>query len=190
MRQINVPIHIDRLHALADRFDAFRTELTAATPLTGTGGLHQLTRHIRTSHELTFEALTRLTALNSSQAAQMTGALTALGCLAQTVQHSGLVSESLTASIAANAYDGTSWDPAPDTDVIVRGLRHRDARNTIAAHLGDAAASLKICAEGCRIIAGHLAEEFPSPAPGKTRPRAAASTPAVTKPISRAQARR
>ncbi|MFJ5546680.1 hypothetical protein [Streptomyces sp. NPDC093225] len=96
----------------------------------------------------------------------MKGALAALDCLAQTVQHAGLVSESLTAAIAANAYDGTSWDPAHRTDTIGRGLRHLDARKAIAAHRADASASLEICAEGCRIVASHLADAFPSPAAG------------------------
>lgn len=135
MRQINIPVHIYRLKALGNRFEDFRTELTSTTPLTGTDGLGQLTRHIRISHELTLEALTRLTVINGSQATQMTGALTALDCLAQTVHHAGLVSESLTAANAANAYDATSWDPPADTDTIGRGLQHLHARDPLT--LGD-----------------------------------------------------
>ncbi|MGW3058529.1 hypothetical protein ACWC98_21710 [Streptomyces goshikiensis] len=179
MRQINIPVHIDRLKALGARFEDFRTELTTATPLTGTDGLAQLTRHIRISHELTLEALTRLTAINGSQATQMTGALTALDCLAQTVQHAGLVSESLTAAVAVNTYDAASWDPPADTDTIGHGLRHLDSRKAIAAHLGDASASLAICAQGCQIVADHLADEFSAWAKLQT---GQARTPAVASP--------
>lgn len=174
MRNISVPIHVDRLRSLADRFDHFRSELANTTPLTGTEGLRQLTRHLRTSHELTVEALTRLTAIDGSQVTQMSGALAALDCLAQTVQHSGYVSDSLTTAVAANAYEGTSWDPAKDTDVIGRGLRHMDARNAIAAHFDDATASLAICAEGCRVVANHLTNAFP--APDQTQAHAATDT--------------
>ncbi|MCY0933844.1 hypothetical protein [Streptomyces sp. H34-S4] len=171
MRNISVPIHTDRLRSLADRFDHFRSELANTAPLTGTEGLRQLTRHLRTSHELTVEALTRLTAIDGSQVTQMTGALAALDCLAQTVQHSGHVSDSLTTAVAANAYEGTPWDPAKDADVIGRGLRHMDARNAIAAHFDDATASLAICAEGCLVVADHLANAFPGP--DRTQARAA-----------------
>ncbi|MEV6730744.1 hypothetical protein [Streptomyces sp. NPDC051364] len=174
MRNISVPIHVDRLRSLADRFDHFRSELANTAPLTGTEGLRHLTQHLRTSHELTIEALTRLTAIDGSQVTQMTGALAALDCLAQTVQHSGHVSDSLTLSIGDNAYEATSWDPAKDTDVIGRGLRHMDARKAIAAHFNDATASLAICAEGCRGVANHLTNAFP--APDRTKAHAVANT--------------
>lgn len=174
MRSISVPIHVDRLRSLADRFDHFHAALANTAPLTGTEGLRQLTQHLRTSHELTIEALTRLTAIDGSQVTQISGALSALECLAQTVQHSGHVSDSLTLAIGDNAYEGTSWDPAKDTDVIGRGLRHRDARKAIAAHFNDATASLAICVEGCRVVANHLTNAFPTPV--RTQAHAAANS--------------
>lgn len=176
MREINIPVHADQLKALADRFEAFRTELASTAPLTGTDGLHQLTRHLRTSHELTFETLTQLTALDGSQATRMNGALAALDCLAQIVQQAGLVSENLTAAVSANAYDGTSWSPAQDTDAIGRGLRHLDARNAIATQLAETSPPLEICAEGCRIVSDHLTKHFPRPAPSQTRAHAVGAT--------------
>ncbi|MCX5275354.1 MULTISPECIES: hypothetical protein [Streptomyces] len=181
MRNIPVPVHVDRLNALADQFDRFRSELGSTAPLTGTDGLHQLSGYLRTSHELTAEALAQLTAINGSQVTQMKGALAALSCLAQIVQQAGLVSEGLTDSIAANAYDGATWDPFADADKIGRGLRHLDARKAILLHFGDAASSLEICVEGCRIVAGHLDKEFPAGTSGPTEKSVA---PVVTSPVS------
>ncbi|MGW6742860.1 hypothetical protein ACWGDX_19410 [Streptomyces sp. NPDC055025] len=186
MRQIDITVQADRLRTLADRFDALRRELLHDhdEPLTGTEGLRQLARRIAESHALVTESLTRLTALDGSQAAHISGARAAFDCVSSVVEQAGLASASLTSAISDNTYDAHTWDPQPADDRVARDLRHRDARQNIAAHLHDAAQSLSVCATGCRYVATHLTGTTPAPATAPVSSTTRTGTPApATRPV-------
>ncbi|MCZ1006868.1 hypothetical protein [Streptomyces lydicus] len=151
---------IHHLRGLADGFKALHHEVLALAVTPGTEALDQLRPLLLKSQELVGKALLRLSALNGSPYAEVSGSRHTLTAFRTLVAGASLASDDLARAVAANPLDGISFGGPHQDEDATRQARHDRALPEIAGYLADAAHQLDACKSDCLYLAKGIVSDL------------------------------
>lgn len=150
MRQIDLPLQIDRLRDLGADFTALQVTVEALTPQPGSDLLKEVGQQILSIHQLVGRALIRLSVLDGSQYTAVSGSLSSLAAFSKVIASASTAASQLASAVSKNPLEGAVFVGGPPPDVeSTQQSRHAEAAPVLKAALASAARHLSRSATCC-----------------------------------------
>ncbi|MER7728511.1 hypothetical protein [Streptomyces sp. NPDC096323] len=150
MRQIDLPLQIDRLRDLGADFTALQVTVEALNPQPGSDLLKEVGQQILSIHQLVGRALIRLSVLDGSQYTAVPGSLFSLAAFSKVIASASTAASQLASAVSENPLEGAVFVGGPPPEVeSIRQTRHAEAAPVLKAALASAARHLSLSATCC-----------------------------------------